>query len=154
MRLKNEGSKSRRYEVIALTSHFGFRDLEIRSRSLNVELDFQISVIHMRYNTWRPQVKALWSYRAYKTFWFAWDGDLEIRSRSLNVELDLQINVIHMSWKKWRYQVKALWSYRACKHLHRPSARRPLRITIPHSLDGWRVKMAQAITVRMLWDFI
>ena len=36
-----------RYEVIAFASHFGFRDLEIRSRSLNVELDLQIRVIHM-----------------------------------------------------------------------------------------------------------
>ena len=40
--------KSRRYEVITLTSHFGFRVLEIRSRSLKVELDLQISVMYMR----------------------------------------------------------------------------------------------------------
>ena len=38
-----------RYEVIALTSHFGSRDLQIKSRSLIVELDLQItSVIDMR----------------------------------------------------------------------------------------------------------
>ena len=40
--------KSRRYEVIALANHFGSRDLEIKSMSLNVELDHQIMVIHMR----------------------------------------------------------------------------------------------------------
>ena len=35
-------------EVITLTSNFGSRDLEIRLRSLNVELDLHISVMYMR----------------------------------------------------------------------------------------------------------
>ena len=39
MKLTNEGLKSRRYEVIMLTSHFGFCDMKIRLMSLNIELD-------------------------------------------------------------------------------------------------------------------
>ena len=63
-----------------------------------------------------PLVKALWSYRAYKPFWFSWAGDLEIRSRSLNVKLEFQISVMHMSWKTKgpklrRYEVIALTSH-------------------------------------------
>ena len=80
-------------------------DLEIRSSSLYVELDLQISGMHMRF-----YVKALWSYSAYKPFWFPWLGDLEIRSRSLNVELDLQVSVMYIMVKKIRFQVKALWN--------------------------------------------
>ena len=45
---KTDGHKSRLYEVIPLTCQFGFRDLEIKSRSPSSELDLQISGVHMQ----------------------------------------------------------------------------------------------------------
>ena len=48
MWLKTDGHKSRLYEVIPLTCQFGFRDLEIKSRSPSSELDLQISGVHMQ----------------------------------------------------------------------------------------------------------
>ena len=127
-----------------------------------------------------PQVKGLWSYRAYKLFWVPWPGDLEITSTSLNVELDLHNSVMHMRWKNEdpksrRHDVIALTGHFGFRDLvvlklgqghwmsnlafrsmsctwgkkiklsrlqaSAPSAHPPLVITIPHSLNGWGVKM-------------
>ena len=135
-------------EIITLTNHFDSRDLEIRSRSLNVKFDLQISVMYMRwknegFESRRYEVIALTS--SHYVF-----RDLVTLKLGQGHWMSNFTYCHTHEVKKWRsYKVIALTSICTVRPLACPPARRtarstarpPLVITIPYSLNGCGVRM-------------